>query len=237
MQPLRERLTTGDRAIIFCRSVADVKALSSALVLQEKVESLQRAVASHSSRPSPHYTFFVIHGDMRAEQKQQVLRDFMAEPVSGRAVCIGTTCVGMGLHIPRIRVAQIVDVPWSACHIAQLGARAGRDQPGGLVRILVPSRWEAKVREAELHAQQQPLSPPVLSIKVEGIRALWHFFHAASHGLCCLAVLVLFLDGIAWDCITHSHKYPCTGCKAAMDAHEVRPLMTSLSRIPLVTSA
>ncbi|MEO8785120.1 MAG: ATP-dependent DNA helicase RecG, partial [Candidatus Saccharimonadales bacterium] len=134
-QKINSELTAGRQMFVVCPLVAE-----SALVQAHSAEQVYR---QFSERDFKKWRVGLLHGQQKAEQKIQVMEDFVAHRLD---ILVSTTVIEVGVDVPNATVMLIEDADrFGLAQIHQLRGRVGRSHHQGYCYLMlgdasVPSR-------------------------------------------------------------------------------------------------
>lgn len=148
----------------------------------EKVDlKAATAMAEHLARDVfPDLTVALLHGRMKADDKQTVMRAFAAGALN---VLVATTVVEVGVDVPNASVMVIEHAErFGLSQLHQLRGRVGRGRHESVCVLLYQSPWSEEAR-ARLKAMADTNNGFVIAEKDLQIRGPGDFFGTRQHGL------------------------------------------------------
>jgi ATP-dependent DNA helicase RecG len=148
----------------------------------EKVDlKAATAMAEHLARDVfPEYSVALLHGRMKGEEKERVMRDFAAGRLQ---IMVATTVVEVGVDVPNATVMVIEHAErFGLSQLHQLRGRVGRGSHESVCVLLYQAPWSEEAR-ARLKAMSDTNDGFVIAEKDLQIRGPGDFFGTRQHGL------------------------------------------------------
>ena len=148
----------------------------------EKVDlKAATAMAEHLSREVfPDLSVALLHGRMKADEKERVMRAFAAGSLH---ILVATTVVEVGVDVPNATVMVIEHAErFGLSQLHQLRGRVGRGAHESVCVLLYQSPWSEEAR-ARLKAMSDTTDGFVIAEKDLQIRGPGDFFGTRQHGL------------------------------------------------------
>jgi ATP-dependent DNA helicase RecG len=148
----------------------------------EKVDlKAATAMAEHlASDVFPEFSVALLHGRMKAEDKERVMRAFAAGTLH---ILVATTVVEVGVDVPNATVMVVEHAErFGLSQLHQLRGRVGRGTHESVCVLLYQSPWSEEAR-ARLKAMADTTDGFVIAEKDLQIRGPGDFFGTRQHGL------------------------------------------------------
>ena len=148
----------------------------------EKVDlKAATAMAEHLARDVfPEFSVALLHGRMKGEEKERVMRDFAAGKLQ---IMVATTVVEVGVDVPNATVMVIEHAErFGLSQLHQLRGRVGRGRHESVCVLLYQAPWSDEAR-ARLKAMSETNDGFVIAEKDLQIRGPGDFFGTRQHGL------------------------------------------------------
>lgn len=133
---VKGRLSQGEQAYFVFPAIDE----SETLDIQNVKESLKKYQASFKG-----YQVAMLHGQMKADEKEAVVRDFREKRVQ---ILISTSVIEVGINIPNATVMSIYNPErFGLSSLHQLRGRVGRGEKGGFCFLVLDKEASPEARE------------------------------------------------------------------------------------------
>jgi ATP-dependent DNA helicase RecG len=168
---LRRQVGNGRQAFIICPLVEESEVLEAKAATTE-YERLSREVF-------PDLKLGLLHGQMHASEKEEVMRRFRA---GGLDILVSTSVVEVGIDVPRASVMLVEGAErFGLSQLHQFRGRVGRDKEQGYC-ILIPEKLSPEAAE-RLHLMERVHDGFALAEKDLELRGPGEFFGTHQSGL------------------------------------------------------
>ena len=168
---LRERLDHKEQVYVICPLIEESEAIDA-----KNAEHVYEELLSYFS---PSYRVGLLHGKMKAEEKEQLMADFVANKVS---ILVSTTVIEVGVNVPNATTMVIMNADrFGLAQLHQLRGRVGRGHKQSYcVLVANPKTEQGKERMAIMTQTNDGF---VLSQKDLEMRGPGEFFGAKQSGI------------------------------------------------------
>ena len=162
-QKIEQELSIGHQMFVVCPLISDSEILT--------VQSAEKVFDQLSKRDFKKYKVGLLHGRMKADEKNQVMQAFIDHQLD---ILVSTTVIEVGVDIPNVTVMIIEDAErFGLAQIHQLRGRIGRGQDPGYCYLMLSDSHAPSPRLRAVERSNDGFKLAELDLQLRGPGAIY----------------------------------------------------------------